>query len=559
MLGSRPADAVVYARSILTVDAQDQVVDALAITGNRVTAVGARSEIGGLVGPDTLVHDMGNACVIPGLMDNHVHLALAGLDLGEIGVKANILTSPSIHAILQEIAAVASSTPPGDWVITSCMFRGGLAEGRFPDRHDLDSVSREHPIYLMQSGKNIIVNSLALELAGINDDVEDPADPEGHFVRDEDGRLTGHLIAGAADMFRKRYLASVGRTPIKWDFLIYPEETKKTAIRKMMALYNSCGVTSAREMGLSVDELSAYSSLRRANEMTVRINALLGLPARYLSVAEIRSAISGYFGPLQGFGDEWLRVGGLKMVMHNDGYWSLSREKMETVLNEANRAGWTMAIHVGSPEAAELVLELLHEADQQRAIAGRRFSIEHRYQRFDQDAYRKLAKWGVTIAANPQLTYRAAARAFQMHQAMNQTRIMKKSDEDAWTRAVNWYGMPLRDWWDNGINVTAGTDNPAVAYEPDHPLLGYYQSVTGETEVGVLLPGQQLTRKQALRAFTINNARATFEEDLKGSLEPGKLADLTVLSDNPLTASAPELLRTQVLMTMVDGNVVYER
>jgi predicted amidohydrolase YtcJ len=344
-----------------------------------------------------------------------------------------------------------------------------------------------------------------------------------------------------------------------WDFLIYPSAVKQRAIEKMMAVYNSCGVTSCREMGLSVNELDAYSKLRRTDRMTVRVNALLGLPARYLDVEEITSALSTYFGPMQGFGDDWLRIGGLKMVMHNDGYWSLSREKMEALLYSANSAGWTMAIHVGSPEAAELVLELLAEAHKQRPIDGRRFSIEHRYQRFDPDAYRQLAEWGVTIAANPQLTYRAAGRALQMHQAMNEVRIMKGTDEDGWQRAVRWYSLALRDWWDAGINVTGGTDNPAVAYEVDRPLLGFYQAVTGDTEAGVLLPGQELTPREALRAFTMNNAFGMFEEGTKGSLEIGKVADLVVLDQNPLQVTPEKLLETRVALTMVDGRVVFER
>lgn len=555
----RAADVVLYAETVLTVDSDNRKVEAVALQGNRILATGTRAYVDGWVDSRTQVRDLGDACVIPGIIDNHVHLALAGLDLPQVGVKAHILRSPSIAKITEDLRDQVARTPPGEWVVSSCMFRGGLDEGRFPNRDDLDAVSTDHPIYLMQSGKNIIVNSLALEMAGIDEDVDDPTDPEGHFVREKGGRLTGHLIAGAADQFRKQYLEQKGQRPIMWDFLIYPAETKQRAIREMMGVYNACGVTSCREMGLSVDELQAYAGLRNDGDMTVRVNAMLGLPARYLTTEDICRAIDGYFGPMQGFGDEWLRVGGLKMVMHNDGYWSLSRQKMEAVLYEANRQGWTMAIHVGSPEAAELVIELLETADRERPLAGRRFSIEHRYQRFDPDAYRRLAEWGITIAANPQLTYRAAGRAFRMHQVMNQVRIMKDTDEDGWTRAVRWYGLPLRDWWDCGINVTGGTDNPAVAYETERPLLGYYQAVTGETEAGVLLPGQQLSREEALRAFTANNAFATFEEDRKGSLEAGKLADLTVLSRNPLNATPDELLDTQVLLTMVDGRTVYER
>jgi predicted amidohydrolase YtcJ len=560
MTKSSTPDLILHNGKIVTVDRDDTVVEAVAVTGNLIQALGSDSEIKALASDSTQMIDLSGNTLIPGLIDNHVHMGLAGMDLPEADIKVNILQRPSIEEILEAIRERVERTPPGEWVVTSCMYRGGLAEGRFPSRHDLDRVSTEHPLYIMQSGKNIIVNSKALEIAGITrDNAQDPPDPEGFYVRDDDGDLTGHLIAGAADEFRKRCLEMMGQRPIMWDFLIYPREDRKRSIRAMMKVYNQCGVTGCREMGVSPDEVEAYTELQQLGEMTVRVNLLLGLPARYMDLAEIRQAISSYFGPKQGFGNEWLRLGGLKMVMHNDGYWSLSREKMEAILFEANRLGWTMAIHVGSPEAADLILDLLEQANSERPLKGRRFTIEHRYQRFNKKAYQKFSEWGVIIASNPQLTYMAAGRAFKMHQAMAAVRLMKHEDESAWDRAVNWYGMPMRDWLDAGVTVTAGTDNPAVAYDPEQPLLGYYMAVTGDTQVGVLLPGQQLTRMEALKAYTINNAYATFEESIKGSIEPGKLADMAVLSHDPLTAPDEALPDTKVTMTIVDGKIVYER
>lgn len=552
-------DLILHNGKVVTVDRSFSIAEAIAVVGNRIYAVGSDHEIKALAGASTRMVDLRGRTVIPGLIDNHVHMCLAGMDLPEVNIKVNILQRPSIREILEEIRGKVEQTPPGEWVVTSCMYRGGLAEGRFPNRHDLDSVSTEHPIYIMQSGKNIIVNSKALEIAGFDRSVEDPTDPEGVFVRDENGELTGHLIAGAGDLFRKRVLEKMGKKPIMWDFLIYPPQDKMRAIRAMMKVYNQCGVTGCREMGVSPDEVDAYTALRQRGEMTVRTNLLLGLPARYMELNEIRQALTSYFGPKQGFGDEWLRLGGLKMVMHNDGYWSLSREKIETILFEANRLGWTMAIHVGSPEAAELIVDLLERANAENPLRGRRFTIEHRYQRFDKEAYKRFAEWGVIIASNPQLTYMAAGRAYKMHQTMAQVRLMKRDDSSPWDRAVTWYGMPMRDWWDAGVVVTAGTDNPAVVYDPNQPLLGYYMAVTGDTLAGVLLPGQELTRAEALQAFTINNAYATFEESIKGSIEPGKLADFAVLSDDILTVPSKQLLQTTVVMTVVDGQIVHER
>lgn len=543
---------------IVTVDKEFSVHQAMSVIDNRIGAIGTDNDIVPLAVNSTKKVDLHGLTVVPGLIDNHVHMALAGLDLPELDIKVNILQRTSIREILEEIRTKVIRTPIGEWIITSCMYRSGLSEGRFPNRHDLDEVSTDHPIYIMQSGKNIIVNSKALEIAGIDSNVQDPKDPEGYFVRDEDGELTGHLIAGAGDLFRKCVLEQAGLRPIMWDFLIYPIEEKMRAIRAMMRVYNQCGVTSCREMGVSTDELDAYAELRRCGDLSVRVNVLLGLPARYMELEDIRTALVSYFGPKQGFGDEWLRIGGLKMVMHNDGYWSLSREKIETILFEAINKGWTLAIHVGSPEAADLILELLEKVNSEHPLKGRRLTIEHRYQRFNKVAYKRFSEWGVIIASNPLLTYMAAGRAYKMHQAMTEVRLMKQKEESGWEQAVKWYGMPMRDWWDAGVIVTAGSDNPAVPYDPEQPLLGYYMAVTGNTEAGVLLPGQELSRSEALKAYTWNNAFATFEESIKGSIEPGKLADLVVLSNDLLTVSAEAIPKIKIKMTIVDGEILYE-
>jgi len=129
---------------------------------------------------------------------------------------------------------------------------------------------------------------------------------------------------------------------------------------------------------------------------------------------------------------------------------------------------------------------------------------------------------------------------------------------DPWERAKTDWGLPFRDWLEAGLNVTAGTDNPAVAYDVDHPLLGMYHVVTGETLAGVLLPGQAATREEALRMWTINNAHAVFQEDRRGSIEVGKLADLVMLSDDVLSCPDERVKDITVLMTVIDGRIVYE-
>ncbi len=553
-------DLVLYNGKFVTADANFSQAQAVAIWRDRFVAVGSNSEVRDLGAAREI--DMRGRTVLPGLIDNHTHQLLAGLDTPEAGVKVNVASLQSIEAMVEAIHQRANETPPGDWIVTSCMYRGALAEGRFPNRHDLDQAAPDHPVYVFQSGKNIIVNSLALRLANIGRDTPDPDEPEGHIVRDADGEPTGHLIAGAGDMARRRWWERLGKPPKKWDFLYFDQATMLRALDAQQAIYNACGVVGTRDMGVSPDEVAAYQEARAQNRLTVRTNLILGLPARYLSTAEAVDAIRSYYGPLQPLGDEWLRLGGMKLVVQNDGWWAYSQEKLNTLVSEANRAGWTLAFHVSSGtanDATEAVLSALEAADKERPIAGRRFSYEHGFGLVQPEQYRRVQRLGMIVAADPLLAYFGAGRSMKMSKVIEGIRIAKVPGGQGFERAVFDWGMPIRSWVETGIVVTGGTDNPAVVYDVERPLLGLYSAVTGDTLAGVLLPGENVSREQCVQMWTINNAYATFEEHLKGSIEPGKLADLTVLSDDFMTIPDERIPDIKITMTIVGGRIVYER
>jgi predicted amidohydrolase YtcJ len=554
------ADMVLVNAKVVTVDGQFSIAEGVAIAGERILRVGSAAEVRACVGPRTRVVDLKGHTVIPGLIDNHTHQVVAGL--ATRGCKLQIGYLKSITEILETVRQRATHTPEGEWIITTGMYRGILEEKRFPTRWDLDGVTPKHPVYLQQSGKNFILNSFAMRLAGVTRDTPDPTDPEGHIVRDEQGEPTGHFIAGAGDMVRKRLWEKMGMRPQKWDFYVFPTEEKAEAIKAQMTFYNRCGLTGVRDMGVSPQEIEAYQSVWAERKMTVRTNLLLGLPARYMETQEVVSALRQYFGPKQRIGDEWLRMGGLKIVVQNDGWWGLSREKLRALILEANRQNWTMAIHMttgGGDEAIDLCLDALEEADLERPLAGRRCSVEHAFQKTDRHSVERLKKLGFIVASNPLLTYHAAARSFAMHQAMDKVKINKQGAADAWQRAVREWAQYPRDWLDAGLTVTGGSDNPAVVYDAERPLLGMYSAITGDTLAGTLAPGQQITREEALRMYTLSNAYGTFEEDIKGSLEPGKLADLVVLSDDLLTVPDISIKDIRVDATMVGGRIVYRR
>jgi hypothetical protein len=564
--GKLVADTILYNGKILTVDRAFSIVEAVAVCGDTIVAVGRDVDVKPLGAASTRMIDLKGATVVPGIIDNHTHALLAGLDHPEVGAKVNLAWSQSIKEIQAAIAARTRQAKPGEWIATSCMYRGALSDGRFPNRHDLDEVAPEHPVYVFQSGKNIILNSVALRLAGIDRHTSDPGgDPnvsEGHIVKDDEGEPTGHLIAGAGDMARKRLWERLGQPYKKWDFLHFNVDTYVRAIKAQALRFHQAGVTGTREMGVTPEEIDAYVEAERRGDLTYRTDLILGLPARYMRIDDVVASIKSYFGPKQGLGSPWLRVGGLKMVVQNDGWWAYSPEKVRAMLIEANRAGFTVAMHVGSgssEDATTLMLDTLEEAHRERPLAGRRFTWEHGPGLIRPDFIARVKALDIIIAANPQLVYFAAARSFRMQQVMDQVRIAKSAIADPWERTVQDWGLPIRTWLNAGIHVTGGTDCPATHYDPDRPLLGLYHAITRETLVGALMPEEAISREETLRLYTINGAYATFEERKKGSLEVGKWADLVVLGGDYLAASDEQLLNMKVSMTMVGGQIVYER
>ncbi|MCL4188681.1 MAG: amidohydrolase [Rhodobacteraceae bacterium] len=555
-------DLILTNGRIVTVDAAFTIAEAVAVYDGKVVAVGSAAEVGSQAGARTRVIDLGGRCVVPGQYDNHVHMLLAGLDALGGKAKVNIATLPSIEDILKAIAERAAVTPKGQWIGTSCMYRGALKEGRFPNRHDLDKVAPDHPVYIFQSGKNVICNSHALRLAGIHSQTRQPEEPEGWIAKDESGEPTGHLIAGAGDMARMAWWRHEGLPAKKWDFLYFDRETQIEAIAAQQAIYHACGIVGVREMGASIDELDAFIEADRRGILKTRMDIVLGLPMRYMSQDEIRTAIDAYFGPKQHVGSPMLRIAGIKLVVVNDGWWAFSKDKLRFIITELNRRGWNMAIHVntgGGEEPAEAVLSALEEADRELPVAGRRFSFEHGFGLIRPDHIARARRLGIIFGANPLLAWYASARSLRMNEIMEQVRIAKLSEHDPWKRTVRDWGMPLRDWIDAGLTVTGGSDNPAVVYDVEQPFLCQYSALTGRTLAGILMPGQNVTREEMLRMFTANNAYSRFQEGVLGSIEPGKMADFVVLDRDIMRCDAEEVRTLGVLQTWVGGELVHDK
>ena len=292
-------DVLVLNARMRTLDAAGRIAEAIAVKHGRIIAVGSTAEITKLAGAGTIQHDLGGLTVLPGFYDSHNHMRFTGLDLFAIDLS----TARSVTDVLATIARRAAITPLGEWVVTSMRWHESqLAEQRYPTRAELDRVSPHHPVLISRGGHNRLANSLAFARAGITKETPNP--PGGTYVRaPATGDLTGHIIGRAAFGPIERLIPGPTR------------EQETAALRAVVKAYHAAGITSVIEPGIEASELSAYQSLWANGELTVRVNAMLRVfPGT--TRAELDRALDRIrdLGFVTGFGDEWLRLGGIKVT-----------------------------------------------------------------------------------------------------------------------------------------------------------------------------------------------------------------------------------------------------
>ena len=526
-----PADTVLINGHVVTVDAQFSIVEAIAIAGGKFIAVGSNAAIRPLAGPATKVIDLHGQTVIPGLADGHLH------DAGG-GPGVDLSRARSIADVLAAIAARVRQSRPGDVIVTnSDWHEAQLAEQRLPLRKDLDGVSPANPVVVVRGGHEYILNSAALRKWNITK--ETPSPSGGRVTRGDDGELNGELI--------DRAKALVQLPP-------GPRLTIESLVDQHKKL-NAAGLTSVRYPGSSIEQYRLLQEMRRRGLLTIRVSQLLRLPAD--DGPAMRAAIAAAnVAPDEG--DEWVRIGGMKLGVDGgfEGGWmrkpyeepwgergtfsgvnTMKQAAYTSVVTELNRAGWRVATHAVGDAAIDEVLAAYEAANAERTIVGRRWTIEHGFIP-QADQFPRMKALDLVISA-------------QDHLYLAGPSLVKYwgPQRAAWT-------TPVRAYLDRGFVVAGGTDAPVVPYPP---LWAIYHFTTRDTiSGGVLGADQRITREDALRVATINNAYLTFEERLKGSIEPGKVADLVVLPEDILTCPAKHIEQMRVTMTMVGGRVVYE-
>jgi predicted amidohydrolase YtcJ len=526
---------------ILTLDGQSTIAQALAIRDGKILAVGSDAAIKPLAGPQTRVIDLAGKSVVPGLIDTHAHFKAAGL--GDYVV--NLGGAKDVAGALDLIRAFVAKKQPGAWITTGGWHPPSqLAEKRYLTRQELDSVSPNNPVYLRTVGHFSMANSLALQKAGISKSTPDPAG--GAFERDASGDINGVLVETAIPLVENIVPP-------------YTEDEELRQYRLAEAALNRLGITSVVEGATSARDTQILQKLALAGDATVRVGTMFR-PEPPADSAGWDAVMSGN-GATSGFGDDWLKLGGIKIFYdggmtlktammrdaypdsHDDyhGIAQVTPERLKQLVSIANLRGWRVGVHVVGDLGVDQVLDAFEAADKEKSIKDRRFVLIHA-SLIRPEQMERARRVGARIDFQ---------NAFMWDKAATVARFLGRPTAD---RAV-----PTRTLIEKmGLeNLGAGTDFPV---NPLNPFLTMYIMVTRKDPAGqVYGASEAIGREQALRLYTSAASRYMFEETRKGTLEAGKLADLVVLSADFMTVPDDQIKDITADMTMVGGKIVFQR
>ena len=528
------ADTILVNGNIATMDATRSTVKALAVKNGLILQIGDDQAIRNLSGEATNVIDLGGRTVTPGLIDAHCHLSACGL-LGTAYLDVSWPTINTIELLQEKLAEGIASKPPGEWVVGAGWISFG---GEYPEKDDLDPVSPNHPVMLINMGGHMaVVNSLALEMAGVTAKTPDPGN--GRFLRDENGEPTGTVMNHPAmDFFRRL-----------WPQDLLDVNAYEMSVLNPQAKFASMGVTSFQDVyARDLDRMQAYFNVARRGEMTIR--------GQVMNVLEYIQELDGRIDAIEGmrYGDDFMHFAGAKFQAdggleasytnepHNGITWNSPIWKPKD-LNEAVRAfhdaGYQVAIHTGGDAALDMALDAIEKAMNANPRPDPRHRIEHSVLNTD-EALQREKDLGIIVSTQPTLITAFADGMFRIWGEERTQRI-----------------IPTRTWLDMGVPVCLSSDAPSMPWwDPMSTLFASLARLTfSGKEVG---PEQAMTIDEALYAHTMVGAYADFAENKKGSLEPGKFADLTVWHDNPYTATTEDILKLTVDLTMVGGEVVHQ-
>jgi predicted amidohydrolase YtcJ len=537
VLAQAPADLVLVNGKIWTVNDKQAEIEAVAVLGNRIAAIGSTEEIRKWIGVNTRVVDLQGKRVTPGFNDSHVHFLDGGMGLASVQLR-DARTPEEFRDRIRDFAA---KLPKGRWILNGNWDHENWTPPALPTRRLIDAVTPDNPVFINRlDGHMCLANSLALKLAGVTRQTPDP--PGGAIVRDAGGEPTGVLKDAAMN-----YVYKVIPSP--------SEEVMAEAIRAALAYAAENGVTSVQDMSASPEVFGVYQKLLANGEMTVRVYGIQPL-SEWGRLARV--------GVRAWFGNDKLKIGGLKgfadgslgstTALFFEPYLDAPKTsglpsdemfpegKMLNNILDADRAGLQVAVHAIGDKANKTILDVFAEVEKRNGARDRRLRIEHA-QHLRPEEIKRFGAERVIASMQP---YHAI-------------------DDGRWAenrigpnRAKGTYAF--RSLLVAGATLAFGSD---WFVAPMEPLMGIYAAVTRRTFDGKRpqgwVPEQKITVAEAVRAFTMGSAYASGDEKVKGSIEVGKLADLVVLSADIFKSDPVEIEKAKVVMTIFDGKVIYER
>lgn len=544
---------IFYNGEIHSVDKSDKIFEAIAIMGNKIYALGKNEEVLSLKGETTKLIDLKGKSLIPGINDSHNHAWETGLMLEGV-VLFGINSFENLRKKLKERI---DSVGKGKWIQGGSWIESQFLENRAPRRQDIDEISLENPVVLERIFGACAVNTKALELSNITKDTPDPI--KGHIEKDEFGEPTGVLYGNAVLLVREVMPGPFGSD----EFGAGQGEPSIPVLEKAIILaleeYKKYGITSIAEPGVSSGVCKAYHNLLEKQELNCRISLMPNWHGFTLkqNEKELDELLKKY-NFHSGYGNNWVRYTSLKMAI-DGGLTSMTAlkswpyknettlrefplrldlEKLDNYIATAHNVGWDIGIHVMGDVAIEKAVDAIYKAVKSNP-RKHNHSIIHAYYPTD-EVLKKMKEVDIKVAAQASFIY---------VEADGYDNLLPLDKQTSFT--------PLKSYLNSGVTVALSTDMPCSNL---NPFINMYAAVTRKGAKGYCLGEvEKITRYEALKMMTYNGAVLSGEENLKGSLEIGKLADLVILDRKLSEISDEELKEIEVELTMVDGKVIYEK
>ena len=536
------ADVFIHNAVIRTMDAQGSVAESLAIINGKIAAVGRQADLSSLAGPQTRVLDLGGRTVLPGFIDAHEHLSWFAENALRLDLSADRVNN--LTRLKELVAEEAKRVGRGEWIRGSSYDDTKMEDGRRLTRDDLDAATPDNPAIVVHiSGHWAVVNSRALKLAGLD---RNSPDPEGGSLGREpgSGRLNGLLLEMA--MFNFAFEALAAQPTVVPPF---PREIREKAVTDAAAFLNRAGLTGVGDALTPPSYVYTYLKLARENRLTLRVNMMI--PYIFLDHLEKAGLYGGWGGP-------WAGSAGIKIIMDGaisgrtaamrhgyandpDDHGLLlidNQDFLNDLVARIHDLGYQACIHANGDLAIEMALEAIEKAVTASPRPGLRHRIEH-CTMIDDDLLKRIARLGVVALPFASYIWQHAEKLIPYYGERSGRMFAHKSFLDA------------------GIVAAAASDHPVGLHSP---LLGVQCMVTRKTPDGeVIGPDERISLEDAFRVYTNHAAYASGAENIKGSLTPGRLADLVVLESDPWRTDPDSLSKIKVDLTMVGGDVVHDR